>query len=218
MIYRDRAHAGQKLSEELQRRGIHFDALLALPRGGVPVAEQIALSYGLPVQVLLVRKLGVPSHRELAMGAIAEGGVRIVNESVLKAYQISEQTLGRVEEHERRELDRRRHLYGCSFDPTLYVKRTVLVVDDGLATGATMKAAVEALSQFDARKVLVAVPVASHDVIDYFESLGYPCVCPLMPEDLSSVGQWYGDFEQVSDTEVKEILERSKEREMLAHP
>lgn len=220
MRFHDRAHAGKLLAEELRERGVGCDALLALPRGGVPIAQELALSLQVPLQVLIVRKLGVPDHPELAMGAIAEGGIRVINDRVVRAHGITDDVLRRVEEREQQELALRRELYGGRFDSRDYVDATVVVVDDGIATGATMKAAVEAVEYMGAHEVIIAIPVAAGDVIEMFEDAGFRCVCPLVPDDLRSVSQWYENFEQVSDEAVNKILaeEMVKRRQWPSHP
>ena len=209
--FRNRAEAGQMLAEKLAAYAHRPDVVvLALPRGGVPVAYEVAQTLDVPLDVFSVRKLGMPGYEELAIGAIAPGGVRVINERLVKGFGISETEIELVASREQRELQRRERLYRGSL-PSLEVRgRTIILVDDGLATGATMRAAVAALKQKQPAQIVVAAPVASQSVCDEFEDvLGTPCVCALLPHPLGGVGQWYVDFTQTTDEEVRELLERS---------
>jgi len=206
--FRDRTEAGRLLGEELRRRfGRREDALvLALPRGGVPVGYEVARAIGAPLDVFIVRKLGVPGHEELAMGAIASGGVRVLNDDVLRYARIPEKSIDAVAAREERELERRERSYRGS-KPSLDVDgRTVVVVDDGLATGSTMRAAVKALRKMNAREVIVAVPVGAAETCEMIRAEADDVVCLRTPSMLQAVGLWYEDFSQTTDEEVHELL------------
>lgn len=203
----DRHEAGRQLAAKLSHyRGAADALVLALPRGGVPVGYEVARNLNLPLDIFLVRKLGVPGHEELAMGAIASGGVRVLNRDVVESLHISAAVLDMVAAREARELERREHDYRGN-RPTPDLKgRTVILVDDGLATGSTMRAAIAALQRAGAGRIVVAVPVAAQRVCREFEDEADEIVCAESPEDLYSVGQWYIDFSQTSDEEVRELL------------
>ena len=208
--YRNRVEAGRRLARELG--GYAHDPaglVLGLPRGGVPVAFEVAKALGLPLDVFLVRKLGVPGFRELAMGALASGGTRVLNQEVLESYGIGHQELEAVTEAERKELDRREHAYRADRPPLDLEDRTVILVDDGLATGATMKAAVEAVRSLNPARIVVAVPVAPPDTCAELEARVDTLVCPLRPPWFSAIGQWYEDFDQTTDDEVRALLARA---------
>jgi len=208
--YRDRVEAGRVLARELKAYARDPDALvLGLPRGGVPVAWEVARALGLPLGIFLVRKLGVPGFRELAMGALASGGVRVLNEEVLQAYGIGARDLEAVTEAERKELDRRERAYRGGRPPLALAGRTVILVDDGLATGATMKAAIEAIRGLKPARIVVAVPVAPPDTCADLEDRVDALVCPLRPPGFSAIGQWYRDFDQTTDGEVRSLLEHA---------
>lgn len=210
--FRDRSDAGERLAKELQERALQFDLVLALPRGGVPVAAPIAAKLNLPLDVLVVRKLGVPSRSELAMGALASGGHQVLNRDVLGAARVDEETLQLVVEREEAELRRREELYrGDNPQPQLNRKR-VLLVDDGLATGASMRVAVQAARGLNAAAVSVAVPVAAPDVLAVLGEQVDELVCLLAPPNFGSVGAWFESFEQVEDEEVRETLELHRSR------
>lgn len=209
--FRDRTEAGRLLGAELSRRfGRRADALvLALPRGGVPVGFEVAEALGAPLDVFIVRKLGVPGHEELAMGAIAGGGVRVLNEDVVRYASIPQRIIEAVAAREQQELERRERSYRGN-RPTLDVSgRTVFVVDDGLATGSTMRAAVRALRKIDAREVIVAVPVAAKETCQEFRAEVDDIVCLRTPSPFQAVGLWYEDFSQTSDEEVHDLLDRA---------
>ncbi|MEX0887528.1 MAG: phosphoribosyltransferase [Phycisphaeraceae bacterium] len=207
--YRDREHAGEVLGEALRERGYagRNDVLvLALPRGGVPVAREVARTLHAPLDVMLVRKLGVPGHEELAMGAIASGGARVLNEQVVEQFGITDETVAVVAAREGRELARREQAYrGGRADPAA-VGRCVVLVDDGLATGSTMEAAVVAVRQRGPRELVVAVPVAPAETCRRLEQRVDAVVCPLTPADFAGVGQWYERFDQTTDEQVRGIL------------
>lgn len=210
--YEDRRRAGLALAEQLQHfKGREDVVVLGLPRGGVPVAHEVARALQAPLDVFVVRKLGVPSHRELAMGAIASGGVRVINDEVVTAYQLPESVIEAVARVEGAELERRERTYRDGRPPTPLGGRIVVLVDDGLATGSTMKAAVEAVRAHHPARIVVAVPVGSPDTCREFAELADEIVCARTPESFSAVGQWYRDFSQTSDEEVHDLLrERSQ--------
>jgi len=216
MLFKDRAAAGQRLAEELKAYANRPDVIvLGLPRGGIPVAYEVARALNVPLDVFLVRKLGVPGQEELAMGAIASGGVRVLNRGVLRARQLFDAVVHKVTVREQRELERREQAYrGDRPAPNLH-NRTVLLVDDGLATGATMRAAVTALKLHDPARIVVAVPVASPETCDRFKSEVDDIVCAETPHPFSGVGQWYGDFSQTSDAEVQDLLKRASDRQTI---
>lgn len=206
----NRTSAGQELAEALLSY-INQDnvIVLALPRGGVPVAFEIAEKLHAPLDLLLVRKLGTPGYSELAMGAIASGGIKVLNTQIVHGYGISQSELDAVEEKERLELNRRSELYrGERPYPNLNDK-IVILVDDGLATGATMHAAIDAVKQQKPQKIIVAIPVAPPESIDSLAQMVDEVICPLQPRHLSSIGQWYADFSQVSDAKVIDLLNKA---------
>jgi putative phosphoribosyl transferase len=208
--FRDRAEAGRLLAERLTRYAGRDDVVvLALPRGGVPVAYEVAKALGAPLGVFLVRKLGVPGHEELAMGAIASGGVIVLDERLVQALGLDEEQLQRAIDAEVRELRRREAAYGGGPDPEQLAGKTVILVDDGLATGATMRAAALAVRRLGPARVVVAVPVASAQACDEFRDVVDEIVCRETPSPFQAVGRWYEDFSQTSDNEVRELLERA---------
>jgi predicted phosphoribosyltransferase len=206
--FRDRSDAGRQLAAKLERyRENAGTTILALPRGGVPVGAEIARELGAPLDVFVVRKLGVPGHEELAMGALATGGARVLNREVVARIGISPEQLDTVTAREREEVRRRERLYrGDRPDPDV-TGRTVIVVDDGLATGATMRAAVAALRQQEPESIVVAVPTGSADTCADIRAYADEVVCLLTPDPFLAVGFWYEDFGQVSDEEVRSLLE-----------
>lgn len=183
--------------------------VLALPRGGVPVAYEVATALGAPLDVFLVRKLGVPGHEELAMGAVASGGVRVLNTEVVEALGISEQAIEGVAQQELRELERRERVYRGGRPPPELRDRVVILVDDGLATGSSMRAAVAAVRQQHPRRIVVAVPTAAAETCEDFRREVDEVVCLSTPEPFYAVGLWYRDFSQTSDDEVRALLERA---------
>ncbi|MBA3453015.1 MAG: phosphoribosyltransferase [Deltaproteobacteria bacterium] len=206
--FRDRHEAGERLALELQGYAERSDAvILALPRGGVVIGYELAIRLGLPLDVFVVRKLGVPGHSELAMGAIASGGVLVVDRSLTSALNISSSAFDAVLAAERAELERRERLFRGNRPPLDVHDKTVLVVDDGLATGATMRAAVEGLRRRGPAEILVAVPVASLEICQAFRSLVDDVVCPVKPRQLFAIGLWYRDFSQTTDAEARELLD-----------
>jgi putative phosphoribosyl transferase len=210
--YRDRTHAGRELASKLPEYADRPDVIvLALPRGGVPVAFEVAKALRAPLDVFIVRKLGVPGHEEYAMGAIATGGVRVLDERVVRAAGVTRAELDAVTAEEQRELDRREHQYRGDRPPPDVAGRTVILVDDGLATGSTMRAAVEALRQEGAARVVVAVPIAPPQTCDAFRDIVDDIVCARTPEPFYAVGLWYEDFSQTTDDEVRELVGRAAE-------
>lgn len=207
--FRDRTEAGLLLGNELrQRLGPRPDALvLALPRGGVPVGFQVASALNAAFDVFIVRKLGVPGQEELAMGAIASGGIRVLNDDVIRYASISQRVIDRVAASEQIELERREESYRGKRAPVDVAGRTVIVVDDGLATGSTMRAAVQALRNRNAREVIVAVPVAAKETCAEMRTLVDDIICLRTPSPFQAVGLWYDDFSQTSDAEVHELIE-----------
>ena len=206
-LFRDRREAGRELARRLSAYAGRGDAtVLALPRGGVPVAFEVAKALGLPLDVFLVRKLGLPGHEELAMGAIASGGARVLDSEVVRAYRVSEEELRRVTAVERRELARREIAYRGD-RPAIDLKgRTVILVDDGLATGSSMRAALAALEPLSPARVVVAVPVAPRSTVSALGDAADEIVCLKMPEPFLAVGMFYEDFGQTSDEEVRDFL------------
>ncbi|PMB16695.1 phosphoribosyl transferase [Fischerella thermalis CCMEE 5282] len=210
MVFKDRTAAGQLLAAQLAAYANRKDVIvLALPRGGVPVAFEVARKINAPLDVFLVRKLGVPGHEELAMGAIASGGVQVLNEAVVQMLGLSQKVIEQVATQEQQELNRRERLYRDDRPFPVLHERTVILVDDGLATGTTMRAAVVALRQQQPARLLVAVPVSSPEAYQEMQKLVDEIVCPQTPDPFYSVGLWYQDFPQVSDEEVCNLLKRA---------
>jgi putative phosphoribosyl transferase len=208
--YTDRRHAGVELARRLK----HFErrndvVVLALPRGGVPVAYEVSRALDAPLDIFLVRKLGVPGHRELAMGAIASGGVRVLNDDVVGWYRIPGAIIDAAAREEQIELERREREYRGGHLPAPLDGRIVILVDDGLATGSTMKAAVQAVRAHAPARVVVAVPVGSPEACREFTELADEIVCVRAPEGFTAVGQWYCDFSQTTDEEVRELLDHA---------
>jgi putative phosphoribosyl transferase len=210
--FRDRAEAGRQLAERLRHYSGRDDVVvLALPRGGVPVAYEVAKELGAPLGVFVVRKIGVPGHEELAMGAIATGGVLVLDESLVRAIGVDRPQLERAISAELQELERRQTAYdgGRTLDVT---GKTVILVDDGLATGSTMRAAAEAVRRLNPARAIVAVPVAAPGTRDQFRDVVDEVICEVTPRPLHAIGLWYDDFSQTSDEEVRELLDRAQER------
>jgi len=209
--FRDRVDAGRTLAAELGgyvgEAGVR---VLALPRGGVPVAFEVARALRAPLDVFIVRKLGVPGHEEYAMGAIASGGTVVLSRDVIRGLGIDDATVQRVIELERRELARRERRYRGDRPPPDVAGRTVILVDDGLATGATMRAAVAALARQAPKRLVVAVPVAAPDTCDELRAEVDEVVCAVTPEPFHAVGLWYDDFSQTTDEEVHDLLEHAR--------
>ena len=208
--FRDRSEAGRLLAAKLADYADRPDVVvLALPRGGVPVAYEVARALGAPLDVFLVRKLGIPGHEELAMGAVATGGVRVLNEQVVRALRIPDYVIDAIAAKEEQELARRERLYRGDRPPPDVRGRTVILVDDGLATGATMHAAIQALRQQQPAHIVVAVPAASPEACDELKEEVDDVVCAVTPEPFYAVGLWYEDFSQTTDEEVRDLLARS---------
>ena len=213
MKFANRTDAGRMLAEKLGAYANNPDVVvLALPRGGVPVAYEVASALNAPLDVFLVRKLGVPGQEELAMGAIATGNIRVLNEEVVEYFGIPNHWIDQVAAREQRELERREKLYRGSSKPLAVRDRTVIVVDDGLATGSTMRAAVRALKLLGPAKIIVAAPVAARETCNSFNAeVDSTCVCVMSPEPFQGVGLWYQDFSQTTDEEVRYWLNRARE-------
>jgi putative phosphoribosyl transferase len=210
--FRDRAEAGRALARLLSHYAGRDDVIvLALPRGGVPVAAEVAKELGAPLDVFVVRKLGVPGHEELAMGAIASGGVLVLDDGVLRWLGISEEQVQRALTRELDELRRREAAYRNGRPLPDLKGKTVILVDDGLATGASMQAAARAVRRHQPARIVIAVPVASRATCDQFRDDVDEVVCAVTPEPFDAVGNWYEDFSQTSDEEVRELLERAPE-------
>jgi putative phosphoribosyl transferase len=209
--YTDRHHAGRVLADALASRygGEPDLAVLALPRGGVPVGFQVAMRLGAPLDVFVVRKLGMPGQEELAIGAVASGGVRVVNESLVAGLRIPTATLDAVAAVEERELARREQAYRAGRPPLDVSERIAILVDDGLATGSTMRAAVAGLRHRRPRRVVIGVPIAAPSTCEELAPEVDDIVCAITPEPFLAVGQWYEDFSQTTDEEVRELLEEA---------
>jgi putative phosphoribosyl transferase len=207
-LFRDRADAGSRLAAALAHLRATHPVVLGLPRGGVPVAAEVAGALSAPLDVVLVRKLGVPSQPELAVGAIGEDGVRVVNQEVRRAARVSDDELEAVEARERLELDRRARLLRAGRPAVPLRGRTVVIVDDGIATGSTMRAACAIARVHGAVRVVVAVPVAPAASVAHLSDVADEIVCVRMPEPFFAIGQWYGDFTQTSEEEVVKLLAR----------
>ncbi|RKI63323.1 phosphoribosyltransferase [Corallococcus sp. AB049A] len=217
-MFRDRVDAGRALGQRLRvLLGEGGDLLvLALPRGGVPVGFEVARILGVPLDVFMVRKLGTPGHEELAMGAIATGGVTVLNASVVRRLGIPKSAIAAATERETRELARREHLFREGRPPARVEGRTVILVDDGLATGSTMRAALRALRQHGPARVVVGVPVGAPETCAEFEREADAVVCVHTPAPFYAVGQWFEDFTQTTDDEVRELLARAAHGEESA--
>ncbi len=210
--YQDRYEAGRVLAKRLARyKGSRDQLVLGLPRGGVPVAFQVAAALDAPLDVFIVRKLGVPGHEELAMGAIAIGGVRLLNEDVIRDLGVPPDVVARVTAQEEQELVRRQHLYRDELAPPHVQGRQVILIDDGLATGATMRVAIEALRRQGASRLIAAVPTAPPGVCEQLSRIVDEMVCALAPEPFYAVGLWYVNFRPTTDDEVRELLARSRD-------
>ncbi len=213
MLFQDRLDAGRQLADKLTRYANRPDTIvLALPRGGVPVAYAVASELNLPLDVFIVRKLGAPGHEEYAIGAIATGGVRILNQEAIRMLGLPMEAVERQERREREELARREKQYRGDRPTPQLRGRTVILIDDGLATGSSMRAAAAALREEGAARIVVAVPVAPAGTCKEFEAEADEIVCAATPEPFFAVGQWYRDFAQTTDAEVEELLARAARR------
>jgi putative phosphoribosyl transferase len=217
--FRDRAEAGRVLAEKLaDYAGLSDVIVLALPRGGVPVAYEVARALGAPLDVFLVRKLGAPGHEELAMGAIASGGIVVMNDEVVKAMKVQADEILDAIDNESRELARREVAYRDDRPPVDVLGRIVILIDDGLATGSTMRAAVKALRRQRPARIVVAVPIGAASTCDEFQDIADECICAVTPEPFRAVGLWYEDFSQTGDDEVAELLARARAHGHAAIP
>ncbi len=209
MNYDDRYQAGRVLVDSLKNYAKRTDVIvLALPRGGVPVGYEIANKLSLPLDIFIVRKLGVPGHEELAMGAIASGGITILNDEIVNLLHISTEAIDKIQKSEQEELLRRERVYrGKKPSPELLGK-TIILVDDGIATGYTMRAAIAALKQKKPAKLIVAIPVAARSTCAEIAPLVDELICPMRPVNFYAVGLWYDNFSQTTDEEVMQLLQQ----------
>jgi predicted phosphoribosyltransferase len=206
--FENRREAGQVLADQLREYADKPDVIvLALPRGGVPIAYEVAQALHAPLDIWVVRKLGVPGHEELAMGATASGGVRVLNHDIVREFDISREVIDAVTREEQREIERRELAYRANLPKPFIEGKIVLLVDDGLATGATMRAALESLRQRNPAKVVVAVPAADPEVCAEFRAEADAVICAITPQPFRAVGYWYRDFSQTSDEEVRDLLQ-----------
>lgn len=215
MLFRDRREAGRRLAERMLDHGYADRSdlvVLALPRGGVPVAYKVAEALNAPLDVFVVRKLGMPGNEEFAMGAVASGGISVRRPLLIEAYRIPERVVDGIAAKERIELARRERAYRQNRPPLDVHGRTVILVDDGLATGSSMHAAILALREARPAGIVVAVPVASVEATEAMRIAADEAICLATPESFESVGQWYGNFTQTTDEEVSELLSRARSR------
>ncbi len=211
--FRDREEAGRMLAEKLRRYAGDPSALvLGLPRGGVVTAYEVAAALDLPLDVVVVRKLGTPGQQELAMGAIARGGIRVLNEDVVRALRIPQSKIDEAAKREEPELERREKLFRGDRPPLALANRTVIVVDDGLATGSTMLVAIQCIRAQKPSGIVMAVPVAPPRTRERFRSEVDELICLSSPEEFSAVGEWYDDFAQVNDAEVVDLMQKAAAR------
>lgn len=211
--FANRRQAGAELATKLERYAGRVDVVvLALPRGGVPVAFEVAEALDAELDIFLVRKLGMPGHREYAIGAIASGGVRVLSEDVVRIYRVHPEAIEAVAREEQAELERREREYRRGAALTNLRGRIVILVDDGLATGSTMRAAVQAVRQHQPARVIVAVPVGAPETCDAFADLTDETVCARAPEPFRAVGLWYHDFSETTDDEVRSLLGQHADR------
>lgn len=209
-LFKDRRDAGKKLAEQLSAYEGRSDVIvLALPRGGVPVAYEVAQTLDVPLDIFIVRKLGLPGHEELAIGAIASGGVRVLNDDIIRTLKIPERVIDTVAGRELRELERRERAYRGDRPAPEVRNRAVILIDDGLATGASMRAAVAGLRALHPAKIVVAVPTAAPETCAALEPEVDQIVCAMTPEPFYGVGRWYEDFSQTTDEEVRMLLEQA---------
>ena len=215
----DRRDAGKALASGLRQYAGRDDVVvLALPRGGVPVAFEVAEALDAPLEIFLVRKLGLPEHPELAMGAIASGGIRVLNDDVVRWYGVHDRVIEAVARQEQTELERREHAYRHGRPRPELAGKVVILVDDGLATGSSMRAAVQAVKQLKPARVIVAVPVGAPSTCEELREIADETICARTPEQFSAVGQWYRDFAQTSDEEVRHLLDERAAGESAVGP
>jgi predicted phosphoribosyltransferase len=215
-LFSDRRDAGRQLAQALLRFRRERPVVLALPRGGVPVGYEIARLLGAPLQVFIVRKIGLPGCRELAIGALASGGIQVLDGDLVRRLSVVPAAIDAVIAEEMRELARREASYGCGYAPPMLRGRTVILVDDGLAAGLTMRAAVQAARRQQPARVIVAAPVGSRVAIAALEQEADDVVCLRRPEPFGAVGAWYARFDRTTDDEVRELLARPVTSERLA--
>ena len=209
-LFKDRRDAGRKLAQELLAYAGRSDVIvLALPRGGVPVAYEVARALSVPLDIYIVRKLGLPGQEELAIGAIASGGTRVLNHDIVQTLKIPQTMIDMITRQELQEVERRVRAYRGDRPPPEVRGRTVILVDDGLATGASMRAAVAALRAQNPARIVVAVPTAAPETCQAFEAEVDEIVCAMTPEPFYGVGRWYEDFSQTTDEEVRALLEEA---------
>jgi putative phosphoribosyl transferase len=210
VLFQDRTEAGRLLAEQLKKYENRPDVLvLGLPRGGVPVAYEVAKALNAPLDVFMVRKLGVPGYEELAMGAIATGGIRVLNDDVVRQLNIPMDVIDAVAAEQEKELERRERLYRGDRPAPDSRGKTVIVVDDGLATGSTMKVALSALRHQQPKKLVVAVPTAPQETCESLRNIADEVVCSVTPEPFMAVGTWYRRFDQTTDDEVRDLIKRA---------
>jgi len=209
-LFKHRRDAGKQLAQELLAYAGRSDVIvLALPRGGVPVAYEVARALSAPLDIFIVRKLGLPGHEELAIGAIASGGIRVLNHDIVQGLKIPQTMIDTVTRQELQELERRERAYRGDRPPPDIRGRTVILIDDGLATGASMRAAIAALRAQNPARIVVAVPTAAPETCAAFESEVDEVICAMTPEPFYGVGRWYEDFSQTTDEEVRTLLEQA---------
>lgn len=219
-MFRDREEAGRRLAERLRALDLPRPLVLALPRGGVPVAYEVATALQAPLDLVLVRKIGVPFQPELALGAVVDGDTPeiVVNEDIARALGISEDEIARAAAREIAEIERRRRIYLRGRAPLPVAGRTAIVVDDGIATGATVRAALQALRRRDPERLVLAIPVAPPDTVAALRAVTDEIICLEMPHHFTAVGAYYGDFAQLSDAEVIALLDQAGEQEGESAP
>lgn len=211
--YLNRSEAGKILAQALREYANQDDIIvLALPRGGVPIGYEVAIGLTLPLDVFIVRKLGVPGHEELAMGAIASGGVVFLNEKIIRDLNIPKKMIDQVIQKETNEIKRREMEYRGHRPTPDFSQKIIILVDDGIATGATLRAAIKSLRNISVKQIIVAAPVGANDTCDDLATLVDKLICPLRPEYFEAVGQWYEDFDQTTDREVTFLMSKVKEK------
>jgi predicted phosphoribosyltransferase len=209
MIFKNRKDAGEKLANEVEKLDLKAPYVVGLPRGGVPVAYEVAKRLNAPLDIVVVRKLGVPFHPEFAFGAIAPNGVKVVDEDTISRLNISDQQIDRIEEKERKEMERRIEKYRGSLDYPDLTDKEVVLIDDGIATGATFEAGIKYAKSLKPKKTVLAVPVSSPDSLNNLKKIVDESICIQAPPGFSAVGQWYEIFDQTSDDKVIKLLEKA---------